>query len=225
MNTNLAITDGISNFFTSLAAQLGDVGIIVLALVLSIVIVAYYFVKVYFTYEGRLNRSLAILINWLYNNKQMTEDNVKNFNTLIKAKAPKQLVYYWQQYILFREGTPSSYMNEKNIIEKPLKASAFDANLRNMIMWTCVWALFSGALMVIYSASVNQQLILKGIFMGLMVATAVLIIGGIGALIFRARKNATLNRLYRNLSLFNRFMDNACQFLPIYVDYQILFTA
>ena len=40
----------------------------------------------------------------------------------------------------------------------------------------------------------------------------------------RARKNAVLNSLYQSVSLFGRFMDNACVDLPSYIDYQILFT-
>ncbi len=225
MNTLSAISDSIMDFLGKFTTQIGDTGILALALIVSLVIVIFYLVKNYFTYGARLNRTLVKLINWLYSNKQMTEQNVKEFNKLVKSKGPKQLTYYWQQYILFREGTPSSYMSEWNVIEKPLKASAFENNVKDMIMWTSVWSAISAGLMIVYYATNNNQAVLRGIFMGVLLMAIVLLIGTIGALIFRARKHANLNRLYRNLSLFNRFMDNACQGLPVYIDYQMLFTA
>ena len=142
---------------------------------------------------------------------------------LFKTKAPKRLCYYWQQYILFREGNPSTYLSTENLVEKPLKTSSYNSNIKNLSLFTFIWSVIVGMFVLV---STNSEAALMGgnLAMALMVPIFVGLIGVIFVVYLRARKNSILNSLYQNVALFGRFMDNACIDLPSYIDYQILFT-
>lgn len=62
---------------------------------------------------------------------------------IFKTKTPKRLCYYWQQYILFREGSPSSYLSTENLVEKPLKTSSYNSNIKNLTIFTTLWAMWN----------------------------------------------------------------------------------
>ncbi len=218
------IISDLATFFTNLSKSLSADLIFFLALAVEAGIVVFFVVKSLYSYESSLNRTLDKANYWLFQNKFVTEDNIKDLNMLFKARGPKRLCYYWQQYILFREGPPSSYLSTENLIEKPLKTSSFNSNIKNLTIFTVLWSFITGMLVFAVSGAGTSMLSGNAILMALLVPIFVMLIGIIFIVFLRARKNVVLNSLYQNTSLFGRFMDNACVDLPTYIDYQILFT-
>lgn len=220
-STLSVIVDNITKFLSSFSTLIGMDMLFVIALVAEAVFVIFFLVKSAFSYEATLNRALDKLNYWLFEKKVVNENNIKELNTLFKTKGPKRLCYYWQQYILFREGTPSSYLSTENLIEKPLKTSSYNSNIKNLTIFTTVWAL----IVALFSLSIDfTYLTSEVVGPALLLPILVSLIGVVFIVYMRARKNSILNSLYQNVSLFGRFMDNACIDLPSYIDYQILFT-
>lgn len=217
------IGEGIVPFFSSLVNAISPDIMFFIALAVEALFVIFFIIKSLFSYEASLNRALEKMNVWLFDRKVVTENNIQELNMLFKRKCPKRLCYHWQQYILFREGTPSSYMSNENLVEKPLKTSSYNSNIKNLSIFTTLWAIITGMFMLL-AYNTNGPLTGKNTIIALLVPIFVLIIGIVFVVYLRARKNAILNSLYQNCALFGRFMDNACVDLPSYIDYQILFT-
>lgn len=216
------IVGSIDKFFASVVSAIGVDALFFIALAVEALIVGFFLIKSLFSYETKLNRALEKLNFWLFERKVVTEDNIKELNFLFKTKAPKRLCYYWQQYILFREGTPSSYLSTENLVEKPLKTSSYNSNIKNLTIFSTLWAVISSVLTLIGIR--NTYLSGQEVVVAVAIAIFVMIIAVAFIVYLRARKNSVLNSLYQNTQLFGRFMDNACIDLPSYIDYQILFT-
>ena len=223
VSTLCDIVNSIVNFFSSFSNMIGLDVLFFISLAVEVVLVVFFLVKSAFSYEASLNRALDKLNYWLFEKKVVTEDNIKDLNMIFKTKTPKRLCYYWQQYILFREGSPSSYLSTENLVEKPLKTSSYNSNIKNLTIFTTLWAMIVAMFILIVSCF-DSYLTGKATVMAMLVPIFVAIIGIIFIVYLRARKNSILNSLYQNVSLFGRFMDNACIDLPSYIDYQILFT-
>ena len=222
MSTN--IVTNIVDFLSSATTTLGLDVIFIIALCVEAVFVIFFLIKSAFSYEASLNRSLDKFNYWLFERKVITEENVREFNNLMKTKAPKRLCYFWQQYILFREGAPSSYMSSDNLVEKPLKTSSYNSNIKNLNVISIVWAIVVALFMIMAVPSSNDMLTVSALAGAIVVVAFIFLINLIFTIYLRARKNALLNSIFQNVSLFGRFMDNACVDLPSYIDYQILFT-
>lgn len=194
-----------------------------ISLAVEILFVIFFIIKSIFSYEAVLNRCLEKINYWLFEKKNVTEDNIRELNMIFKTKSPKRLCYYWQQYILFREGAPSTYMSVDNLVEKPLKTSSYNSNIKNLTLFTTIWAGIVG-MFILVASCFDSVLTGKATIMAMFVPLLIGLIGIIFVVYLRARKNSTLNSLYQNVHLFGRFMDNACTDLPSYIDYQLLFT-
>ena len=217
------IVTTIIDFFSTVTTAIGTDLLFIIALAVEAVLVIFFLIKSAFSYEASLNRSLDKLNYWLFERKTITEENIREFNTMMKNKAPKRLCYFWQQYILFREGTPSSYMSTDNLVEKPLKTSSYNSNIKNLNVFSIAWSVV--VFMFILIARGSSNILSADILSyGVLVIAIIYLINLIFTIYLRARKNALLNSIYQNVSLFGRFMDNACIDLPSYIDYQILFT-
>jgi len=223
-STLCSIVNNVVDFFSSISRQVGLDMLFVIGLAVEALLVIFFVVKSAVSYEATLNRCLDKINYWLFEKKNVTEDNIRDLNQLFKAKAPKRVCYYWQQYILFREGSPSDYLSVENLIEKPLKTSSYNANIKNLTLFTVFWAILSATFILICQGLEANALTGSAIVMSLLLALLVCIVGLVFIVFLRARKNAILNTLYQNVGLFGRFMDNACVDLPSYIDYQILFT-
>ena len=222
MSTN--IVTNIVDFLSSTTTTLGLDLIFIIALCVEAVFVIFFLIKSAFSYEASLNRALDKFNYWLFERKVITEENVRDFNNLMKTKAPKRLCYFWQQYILFREGAPSTYMSTDNLVEKPLKTSSYNSNIKNLNVISTVWAIVVALFLIMAVPSSNDMLTVSALAGAIVVVAFIFLINLIFTIYLRARKNALLNSIFQNVSLFGRFMDNACVDLPSYIDYQILFT-
>lgn len=220
----LDIVTSIIKFLSTASTSLTLDVLFIISLAVEAVLVVFFLVKSAFSYEASLNRSLDKLNYWLFERKVITEENIQEFNTLMKTKAPKRLCYFWQQYILFREGTPSSYMSSDNLVEKPLKTSSYNSNIKNLNVISTVWAIIVAVFFLVAVPASNDMLTVSAVAGAIIVIALIYVINLIFTIYLRARKNALLNSIFQNVSLFGRFMDNACVDLPSYIDYQILFT-
>lgn len=224
ISTICDIVGNVVKFLTNATNKLGLDLLTIIALGVEVLLVLFFLIKSALSYESALNRALDKVNYWLFEKKVVTEENVRGLNDLFKKKGPKRLCYYWQQYILFREHDPSEYLSTDNLIEKPLKTSSAQSNIKNLGLFTTIWA-FIASMFILIAEAIEANVLTGTALVTSMLAALIICVIGFGFVAYmRARKNAVLNSLYQSVSLFGRFMDNACVDLPSYIDYQILFT-
>ena len=209
-------------FFNQLTEALGFGGYLGIILGVEALFILLFVIKTVFSYEARLKRSLDKSNKWLFKYKKIDTNNIKDFNNVIKT-GPKRLVYYWQQFILYRDGGPSAYMTEENVIEKPLKTSSWLNNIRNLMMLTGVWAII--AFLFGVASQAGQTLTFQSIAVTLFFPCIVLVIGAIAIIILKGKRVLNLDDIYHLFHIFSRFVTNACVDLPPYIDFDLLFTA
>lgn len=218
------IKSAFESFFVSLTSSISYNLIFYIGLGVEIFFIILFAILSRFSYESRMRRALDKLNRWLFKHKNLDKENIKEFNSMIK-KAPKRLNVNWQQYILYREKAPSTYMSVENIIEKPLRTSSFATNIKNLTWISIVWAIFT--FVVGLSAQNFGGTILDAtmIIIAMVIPILIALLCTVSVMILRSRKNVNLDELYQNLHIFDRFIDNACVDLPPYIDYSLLFTA
>lgn len=209
-------------FFNQLTEALGFGGYLGIILGVEALFILLFVIKTVFSYEARLKRSLDKSNKWLFKFKKIDTNNIKDFNNVIKS-GPKRLVYYWQQFILYRDGGPSAYMTEENVIEKPLKTSSWLNNIRNLMMLTGVWAII--AFLFGIASQAGQTLTFQSIAVTLFFPCIVLVTGAIAIIILKGKRVLNLDDIYHLFHIFSRFVTNACVDLPPYIDFDLLFTA
>ncbi len=214
----------LNSFLGQVTNALGFGGIFAIFIAIEALFVALFSLKSVYSYEARLRRSIEKLNNWLFKNKRIDQSNLKEFNELIK-KAPKRVTYYWQQYVLFREGDPSDFLSRENLIEKPLRTSSWSNNIRNLNYVTMVWALISLLFSLAYQGTIGG-VTLSGMAFGisLVIPALVILIGVISSIIMKAVKTFNLDDIYHTYHIFARFLNNACLDLPPYIDFDMLFS-
>jgi len=220
-----AIESSLKSFFSQLTAALGFDLLFVLALVIEIFFIFLFVLRSVYSYESRLRKGLDKANNWLFKNKKIDQSNIKEFNEIIK-KGPRRLVYYWQQFILYREKEPTRYLSLDNLVEKPLKTSTFDNNIRNLNVVTYIWAAITFLFGVAYqTANSVSTLRVEELVGSLIIPVLIIFIGLITSIIMKSRKTANLDEIYHIYHIFARFINNACVDLPPYIDYDLLFSS
>lgn len=216
-----SIWEGIQSLVTSF---LTTDNIFYIGIGFTLLMVLFFFIKSALSYECKLERSVNRLNEWLFKHQTINENNLIEFNNLIKdSKSPKILRKHWQQYMLYRDKLPSEYMSAYNCIDKPAKTSSFTANIKNFIMIYRVTAAVTAFLSIITFAS-RDNLTLTYLSLALVTPILVLLIGLIFTLILRTMQNYNLASLYQTFHIFNRYIDKASATIPKYVDFEILFT-
>ena len=217
-----SIDSSIKTFLNQIFESIGIVGFLAIILGVEALFILLFSIKTIFSYEARLKRSLDKLNKWLFTNKKIDENNIAEFNALVK-KGPKRLVYYWQQYILYRDGGPANYLTEENVIEKPLKTSSWKNNVRNLMLLTGVWSVIS--LILGFASQPTQAFSAQVVAYALMYPALVLLLGLIAVLFIKGKRVINLDDIYHLYHLFSRFLTNACAELTPYIDFDLLFTA
>ena len=216
------VDNALISFFTQLTSAIGFGGYLGIAIGIEIFFILMFLIRSFFSYEARMKRCLDKYNNWLFINKKLDKDNIKDFNNLVK-KGPRRFVYFWQQYVLFREHEPTSYLSEENLIDKPLKTSSWEGNVKNLTLITTVWAVI--CLLFGFASQAGQAVFsLNLLAVALVIPIFVLLIGVVTILILKAKRILNLDELYHNYHIFARFITNACVDLPVYIDYDLLFT-
>ncbi len=222
LSSLLNIDSAIRTFFNQLTETLGFAGFLGIFLGVELLFILAFGIKSALSYEARAKRAIDRANQWLFKNKVIDTKNIKVFNEVIK-QGPKRLLYFWQQYILYREGAPSKYMTIDNIIEKPLKSSGWANSVRNLSIVTFVWAAF--ALVFGLASQAVNPLSFPYIAVALVIPCAVILAGMIAVIIIKSVRVVNLDDLYHIFHLFTRFVDNACAELPPFIDFDLLFTA
>lgn len=211
----------IRKFLTGLASSITWDMLFYLAIGFELLMIVFFIIKSSFSYEMRMERVLYKLNRWLNVNQYIDQNNLIEFNGLMK-KTPKLLRYHWHQYMLYREKDPSFYMSPYNVIEKPLKTSSFSSNIKNLSAINyCIAALAFVVGLAYISSSAFSALELAQV---LVIPALILIVNVIAIMLLRARQDRNLSKFYLYFHYFDRKMDKAVTTMPDYVDFEVLFT-
>lgn len=216
------IFDKVSDFFNLITSEMGilywSIGVLALMVVAFIVLL----VLTKKSYEVTLLASVEKLNRYFLSKPFITEENLVEFNLKMK-KVPKVLRTHWQMYMLNREDTPSAYINVDTCIDKPLRTSAIEKNMKNFATFTILLVVMS--LLVGFGAIGSASLaVTEVIFQSLIVPCLLTFLYTMFQLIMNAWKNAIYFDLYDTFPMFERNLNKAVSTLPPYVDYEILFT-
>lgn len=187
--------------------------------VLMIIIMS---IVIHNTYELKLIRAVDKINGYLYNFQYIDESNLIEFNNKMK-KVPKTLRYHWQQYMLYREHSPSYYMSIENCIDRPLKSSFFKTLIK--VSKILGWVLATVGLILGCGALATTGATGASFYVSAIAIPAiVLILNFIFTMALQIKQSSNLSDLYQTFHIFNRFIDKAVATLPEYVDYEVLFT-
>ena len=194
-------------FWTFIALMLG--GILVL------------FVLTRFSYEVKAVRSVEKLNRYFANKPHIAEENLIEFNNMMK-RTPSAIRTGWQQFMLNREDSPGAYINVDTCVEKPLRTSSIDKNIRNLGIYTVALC----ALAAVFAAFSTTAQVSIGYAIGtiLIVPVIMVVIYAITSMIYIGWKNAIQSDLFLNFHNFKRNLNRAVATLPAFIDYETLFT-
>ena len=188
----------------------------------TLLMILFFFIKSSQAYECKLDRSVNRLNEWLFKHQTLNENNLMEFNNLIKdGRSPKILRKHWQQFMLYRENNASFYMSFENCVEIPLRNSKFKRDKIIMNMFAYILAGTSLILNTYLTAeTADVAFALQRIFLAPIV---ILLINYIVSIVLDLKESAIINDLNQNYQYFETNIDKATKSLPEYVDYEILF--
>jgi len=216
-----SIENSIVLFFEKLTELLGFGGYLAVVLGVEALFVLLYGIKSAYSYEARFKRAMNKANSWLFTHKKLTTENIRQFTNILK-KAPKRVTYFWQQFIMYREGGPIAYLTEENLIEKPLRTSSWLNNVKNLSIATSIWTVASAILGV--ASLANKALNFSNIMVALILPLSALLVGGLSIIMIKGFRYYNLEDVYESYHIFSRFLTNACDTLPPYIELDMLFT-
>lgn len=222
MRLGVNIFNSIVEFFQNVGETLTLEYMLYGFIALEVLLIVVFSVIIHNVYELKLIRAIDKINGYLYNNQYIDETNLIEFNNRMK-KVPKTLRYHWQQYMLYREHSPSYYMSIENCIDRPIKSSAFGTNIKVVKILGYILSMISlilscGALALSGSTGAGFYVA------ALTTPVLILVINSVFVLALQIKKSTNLSDLYQTFHIFDRFIDKAVATLPEYVDYEVLFT-
>ena len=216
------IFNQVSDFLNYVTTEAGifywSIGVLALMIIAFVVLL----ILTRKSYEVTLLSCVEKLNRYFLTKPFINEENLVEFNLKMK-KVPKVLRTHWQMYMLNREDSPSAYINVDSCIEKPLKTSSIEKNIKNFTTFTIL--LVALTLLFGFGAIGSSSLATtEVIFQSLIVPSIIIFFYTMFTLIMNAWKNAIYFDLYDTFPLFERNLNKAVSTLPPYVDYEILFT-
>lgn len=185
------------------------------------------------TYEAKVLKYVKTSNKYFKKNSHITEDNLMFVNNKFK-KAPKNVRYAWQQYMLNRDKLPSDYINTRTCLDQPLKSSSAENTAKILNITTVIIALLAFVANIInflgmeqVSDVINWEINHNNIASWLYIFTIpclVYILGAIFVIILKARHTAIVGDVYTEFQDFERYLNKACSTMPSYIDYEVLFT-
>lgn len=195
---------------------------------IMVVLVIYMLFAIKFSYEKRILKSINKINNYFVYKPFISEDNLVEFNQKMK-KVPAVLRGAWQRYMLNREDGVKEYINISSCIDKPLRTSSIEKNLKGFTIFTIlatILAFFTGlqfcATDATYNVVTTPSVVL---FISLIVPVLMLVIYSIFILVFNASKDDLYAVMYETFPIFQYNLEKAVTKMPSYVDYEILFTS
>lgn len=222
MRLGVNVFNSIVEFFQNVGETLTLEYMLYGFIALEVLLIVAFSIIIHNVYELKLIRAIDKINGYLYNNQYIDETNLIEFNNKMK-KVPKTLRYHWQQYMLYREHSPSYYMSIENCIDRPIKSSAFGTNIKVIKLLGYIISIISlifscGALAL--SGSTGAAFYVSA----LAIPAIILIMNSIFVMALQIKKSTNLSDLYQTFHIFDRFIDKAVATLPEYVDYEVLFT-
>ncbi len=186
------------------------------------------------TYEVKILRYLNKMNKYFKRNPHINDDNLIYVNNCFK-KAPKNMRYAWQQYMLNRDKLPSEYINTEVCIDQPIKSSAHDNTSKILHMLTTIisiLAFVAGLVFLNWREDPGSKIGFDGNYMSSSYAWIIVfilplltyILGTVVVIILKARHTAIVSDAYNAFHDFERYINKACSTLPSYIDYEVLFT-
>ncbi|MBQ0017405.1 MAG: hypothetical protein KBT30_02090 [Clostridiales bacterium] len=191
-------------------------GVLILAIVISMIISAN-------SIEVKTNSKVKQINGYLIKNPFITDENIVEFNRIMKNKIPRAMRYQWQRYMVNRTDRPSNYLSEDNCITKPFRTSHFVQALKQIKYIASIIAIvsFIFVLGAIYDKLDNLPSIL---LRASVIPFAVVVITVLFLMFMNARRNSVLSDLFFNFDSMQHSLDRAVTTFPEFVDYEILFT-
>lgn len=188
------------------------------------------------TYEVKVLDFVKKSNKYFKKNPQINEDNLIYVNNTFK-RAPKNVRYAWQQYMLNRDKLPSDYINTRSCVDQPLKSSAHDNTSKVLHITTAIIAILSFIINLccmlnneqangsteLYFDKANSMNALGWLYV-FIIPCLIYIIGSVIVIIMKARHTAIVGDVYTEFQDFERYLNKACTTMPSYIDYEVLFT-
>lgn len=222
------VVESIRDFFRVVFADLASLWYWPLIFIGALIaFVIYMLFAIRFSYENRILKSINRLNNYFVYKPFISEENLVEFNQKMK-KVPAVLRGAWQRYMLNREDGVKEYINSTTCIDKPLRTSSIEKNIKAYtvftILFTCI-AFFTGLAFCATDPNYSQAIMPTSLFVALIVPVIMLVLYSIFILVFNASKDDIYAVMYENFPLFQYNLEKAVTKMPSYVDYEILFTS
>lgn len=234
-SAGLGLFDQIYNFFDQLQTivnpeyvMYGAVGLLSLVILICLAVTGK-------TYEVKALKYVKSCNSYFKKNPHITEENLMLVNNKFK-KAPKNIRYAWQQYMLNRDKLPSEYINTHVCLDQPLKASGHDNTTKVLQISTVILAVVAFIANLICALSLeqnqgtidlinaeNKNSITAWIYL-FTIPCLIYILGSVFVIILKARHTAIVGDVYTEFQDFERYLNKACGTMPSYIDYEVLFT-
>lgn len=228
-NFMIEILNAIANFFKLVGGFLGVDLIAIIAFGLLIVIMFIAQLVSVFSVESATNRKVKQINGYLTKNPFVTDENIVEFNRIMKHRMPKAMRYQWQKYMVNRDKKPSNYLTEDNCITKPFRTSGFLQSIKQFkygagFLSVASFTLILGAFFNNSSAITNTSNLIEVLLKSLIIPAIIVLISVLFVSLMNAKRNSTLNELFYNFDQLQHSLDRAVTSFPPFVDYEILFT-
>ena len=199
--------------------------IVVIATTLALLTIVVSFVCTQLSIERKTAKAVEKLNHYLEKNPFITEENLVEFNKLMKH-IPKQMRAQWQHFMINRDKKASEFFTDDNCIDKPFKASSYSNHIVAVKTFMIAVAVLSFVFGLAYYTSPSTDLTFsyQTLLSSLIVPAGVVIISEIYTMFLKTRKNNLVSDLYFDFDKLRKNLDRAVTTLPDYIDYEILFT-
>lgn len=223
VKTMVEIVNAIVNFFKNVGSRLGADLIAIIAFSITALILIVALLVSYFSIEASTNRKVKQINRYLLNNPFVTDENIVEFNRIMKTRIPHSMRYQWQKFMVNRDDKPSTYLSEDNCITKPFRNSMFVQILKQVKYVVAVVAIFAFAF-ILGALPTGTSSLVEILLRASVVPMCIAVITFIFLSLMNAKRNSLLNEVIYNFDEMQHSLDRAVSTFPAFVDYEILFT-